>query len=215
MQESMSSFEKKTEIQEEKQAALDKIKASIVKNLVCPLKDEATNLVFGKGNPDAKIFFIGEAPGEKEDLQGVPFVGRAGKELNELLNSIDLSLKDVYIANILKYRPPKNRDPKKEEIKNHTPYLIEQIKAVKPTVICTLGNFSTKFVLANFDTDGMKQIKGIADLHGKPVMVEGEDYSFKVIPLYHPAAMLYRPKLRGALKKDFQKMSKMLKKEKK
>ena len=109
MQESISSFEKKTKIQEEKQAALDKIKASIVKNLVCPLKDEATNLVFGKGNSDAKIFFIGEAPGEKEDLQGVPFVGRAGKELNELLNSIDLSLKDVYIANILKYRPPRGK----------------------------------------------------------------------------------------------------------
>jgi len=191
---------------------LESIKKKIIDELVCPLKDEATNLVFGKGNPDADILFIGEAPGKDEDLKGIPFVGRAGKELDQLLHSINLSLDDVYIANILKYRPPKNRNPSMEEIKNHTPYLIEQIKAIKPKVIATLGNFSTKFVLAKFDPSKMKEIDGISKLHGKFIEIDVDGAKFKVVPLYHPAAMLYRPKLRGALKKDFKKINKELKK---
>lgn len=171
-----------------------------------PLKDTATNLVFGKGNPDADILFIGEAPGEKEDLQGEPFVGAAGRELDKLLSSIGLTLKDVYIANILKYRPPGNRDPTEEEIRRHTPYLVEQIKAIKPKVICTLGNFATKFVLAGFTVEGMKRIPGISVLHGKPRNMTLEGYSFTVIPLYHPAAMLYKPPLRKVLEEDFRKL---------
>ncbi|MBW3021210.1 uracil-DNA glycosylase [Candidatus Woesearchaeota archaeon] len=211
MQESLSSFKKKTPEQEKKQKLLDNIKSKLLKELVCPLRDEANNLVFGKGNPDADILFIGEAPGEKEDLQGIPFIGRAGKELDQLLHSINLSLEDVYIANILKYRPPKNRDPKKEEIISHTPYLIEQIKAINPKVICTLGNFSTKFVLSKFNPEEMKKIDGVSELHGKPIDIKINKLNFKVVPLYHPAAMLYRPKLRGALKKDFKKINKVIK----
>ena len=182
---------------------MDGIKTEILERMQCPLKDAATNLVFGKGNSSAKLMFIGEAPGEKEDLEGVPFVGRAGKQLDGLLSSISLSLDDVYIANILKYRPPKNRDPTMDEIKRHTPYLIKQIEAIKPKVIATLGNFSTKFVLAKFNPEGMKKVSGISDLHGKPVEIEVNGVPFLVIPLYHPAAMLYRPKLRDTLEADF------------
>src|SRR3990167_2004068 len=97
----------------------------------CPLKDAATNLVFGKGNPEAKILFIGEAPGANEDLQGLPFVGAAGKQLDSFLHMINLCIEDVYIANILKYRPPDNRPPNKDEIRTHTPFLIEQIKIIQ------------------------------------------------------------------------------------
>ena len=187
----------------EKPGSLNEVRARILRDMDCPLKDSATNLVFGKGNPDAKIMFIGEAPGEKEDLQGIPFVGRAGNELDKLLHSIGLGIDDVYIANILKYRPPNNRDPTVDEIRRHTPYLVEQIKIIKPRVICTLGNFSTKFVLAGLDVDGMKKIGGISFLHGKPVDMEIDGVHAKVVPLYHPAAMLYKPPLRKVLEEDF------------
>ncbi len=175
-----------------------------------PLKETATNLVFGKGNPEAKILFIGEAPGRNEDLEGQPFVGAAGKQLDKLLNSIGLSIEDVYIANILKYRPPQNRNPNPEEIKAHTPFLVEQIKIIQPKIICTLGNYATKFVLANFDAEGMKKIGGITFLHGKPVEKEINGLKFKVMPLYHPAAILYKPQLRIALEEDFQKIKELL-----
>ena len=177
----------------------------------CPLKDAAKNLVFGKGNPDASIMFIGEAPGAQEDELGVPFVGSAGKELDKLLRSIHLTLDDVYIANILKYRPPENRDPSIDEIYRHTPYLIEQIKAIKPKIICTLGNYSTKFVLASFNVPDMKKIDGITRLHGKVHHLNIDGMDFIVIPLYHPAAMLYNPNLRAVLTEDFLEMEKTLK----
>ena len=194
----------------DKTAALSSIKTRIENELVCELKDNATNMVFGKGNPDAPILFVGEAPGEKEDLSGLPFVGAAGKQLDKLLNSIGLTLDGCYVANILKYRPPKNRDPVVEEIRNHTPYLIEQIKVIKPSVICTLGNFSTKFVLAGFNVDGMKKIEGVSKLHGaiQHVVMDGEE--IVVVPLYHPAACLYRPQLRTVLEEDFQKIKTIL-----
>lgn len=128
--------------------ALKKLEQEISKKLNCELKKDA-NLVFGKGNPDAKIMFIGEAPGKKEDEKKEPFVGRAGTELNKCLEHINLTLNDVYIANILKYRPPKNRNPTKQEIIIHAPYLIKQIEIIQPKIICPLGNFATKFVLAN------------------------------------------------------------------
>lgn len=189
---------------------LDTVKNKILNELICPLKDNAKNLVFGKGNPDAKIMFIGEAPGEKEDELGMPFVGAAGKELDKLLRSINLTLEDVYIANILKYRPPNNRDPTKEEIKRHTPYLIEQIKIIRPKIICTLGNYATKFVLASFDISKMNKIEGISKIHGKVREIQIEDRVIKVIPLYHPAAMLYNPVLRNILAQDFLAVEKML-----
>jgi DNA polymerase len=194
----------------DKAASLDKIKQSILTDLDCPLKDSAKNLVFGKGNPNAKIMFIGEAPGEQEDLQGIPFVGAAGKRLDELLHSIGLTINDCYIANILKYHPPQNRDPAIEEIKRHTPYLIEQIKIIRPIVIATLGNFATKFILARFDVDSMKKVGGITYLHGKPTNLEVDGFSATVIPLYHPAAMLYKPALRDVLAKDFLIIKKVL-----
>lgn len=189
---------------------LDKVREKILSEMQCPLKDAAKNLVFGKGNPDASILFIGEAPGAKEDELGIPFVGAAGKELDKLLRSINLTLDDVYIANILKYRPPENRDPNIDEIYRHTPYLIEQIKIIKPKIICTLGNYSTKFVLAQFNIPNMKKISGITQLHGKanPITIDGTE--FLVIPLYHPAAMLYNPNLRAILAEDFLKMGEIL-----
>ncbi|GIU69481.1 MAG: DNA polymerase [Candidatus Woesearchaeota archaeon] len=186
-----------------KSEKLEEVRLSIIKEMVCPLKDSARNLVFGKGNPDAKIMFIGEAPGEKEDELGMPFVGAAGRELDKLLNIIGLTIDDVYIANILKYRPPNNRDPTKEEIYRHTPYLIEQIKIINPKIICTLGNYATKFILASFNVEKMKTIPGITKLHGKLKEIQIGSNIVKVIPLYHPAAMLYNPVLRTIIEKDF------------
>ncbi len=189
---------------------LEHIRERILKEMQCPLKDAAHSLVFGKGNARAAIMFIGEAPGEQEDLQGIPFVGAAGRELDKLLHTIGLTLDAVYIANILKYRPPDNRNPTDEEIVRHTPYLIEQIATIKPRIICTLGNFATKFVLARFNPQDMKKIGGISHLHGIPTTVSVNDLSFTVMPLYHPAAMLHNPKLRSVLHEDFQKMKKLL-----
>jgi uracil-DNA glycosylase len=194
----------------DKKTLLDELRKKVASELDCPLKKTATNLVFGKGNPDAPIMFIGEAPGEKEDLQGIPFVGAAGRELDKLLHSIGMTIDDCYIANILKFRPPENRNPTVEEIRRHTPYLIEQIMIIKPKIIATLGNFSTKFVLAKFDVNKMKSIGGISFLHGKPVKVDIDHHSFAVVPLYHPAAMLYNPKLRKELDADFLNMGQYL-----
>jgi len=191
-----------------KQRDLKRIKKETDKKLICELKNEATNIVFGKGNPNAKIMFIGEAPGKKEDLQGEPFVGKAGKELDKLLNSIGLTLKDVYITNILKYRPPKNRNPSLNEIKTHTPYLIKQIQTIKPQIICTLGNYATKFALSGFKPENMNKIKGITTLHGEVQEIN----NLKIYPLYHPAATLYNPKLRKTLEQDFSKLQELLKK---
>ncbi len=186
---------------------LEELKKEIEsKNL--PLAEN--NLVFGKGNPKAKILFIGEAPGAKEDELGVPFVGSAGKELDKLLNSINLDLDDVYIANILKYRPPNNRNPSIEEIKSHTPFLIKQISIINPKIICTLGNYATKFVLSGFEVLGMNKIEGISKLHGKPKNIVLAGSPRIVIPLYHPASMLYNPGLRKVLELDFKVISSFL-----
>ena len=175
-----------------------------------PLKETATNLVFGKGNPEARIMFIGEAPGANEDLQGEPFVGAAGKNLDRLLNHISLTIENVYIANILKYRPPNNRNPNIEEIKSHTPFLIEQIRIIKPRFVCTLGNFSTKFVLAGFDPNKMKKIGGITTLHGKISEVQLGTSVIKVFPLFHPAAMIYNRGLKETIENDFLELQKHL-----
>lgn len=193
-------------LKESKKEQLQKIEQEIKQNLKCDLKNASTNLVFGKGNPNAKILFIGEAPGKKEDLEGQPFVGSAGKKLDELLKQINLTINDVYIANILKYRPPQNRNPQIKEIKTHTPYLLQQIQIIKPKIICTLGNYSTKFALAGFKTEGMNKIPKITEIHGKPQTMN----KLKIMPLYHPAAMLYNPKLKETMQKDFKKLKKIL-----
>lgn len=192
---------------EEELSALQK---QIEQELICPLKDAATHIVFGKGNPQARIVFIGEAPGREEDLQGKPFVGRAGQELDKLLRKIGLKLDDVYICNILKYRPPQNRDPTVEEINNHTPYLIAQLKIIKPEVVITLGNYSTKFVLAGFNSEGMNKVAGITKLHGSTQQVTLDDLTITVMPMYHPAAMLYNPSLRNIMDIDFLALAKRL-----
>jgi len=189
---------------------LQEIEEDILKNLKCELKDMAQNLVFGKGNPKADILFIGEAPGAKEDEQGIPFVGKAGKDLDSQLNKIGLSLEDVYIANILKYRPPKNRDPNPDEMLKHTPFLVEQIKVIKPKVICTLGNFSTKFVLANGDVKEMKKVEGVDKLHGKIIEVEFFGEKIKVFPIHHPSSIIYSKDRRKWFGEDFLELERIL-----
>ena len=191
---------------------LNEIEQSILKNLVCPLRDEAKNLVFGKGNETAQIFIIAEAPGKKEDETGLPFMGASGKRLDGFLTHIELTLDDVYIANILKYRPPKNRDPTIEEMHNHTPYLLQQILAVDPLVILPLGKFATQFVLAGFKVDkaAFKLQPKISELHGTSHKVIVGKKTYTVIPLYHPAATIYNQKLRPIMKEDLEKVKKII-----
>jgi len=192
-----------------KEEELAGIRGRIERELDCPLKKDATNLVFGKGNVDASVLIIGEAPGKNEDLEGIPFVGKAGKNLDEYLKLAGLSLESVYIANILKYRPPKNRNPTTEEISAHTPYLLEQIRIISPLILVPLGNFATKFVLGGFSVAGMKEIEGISKLHGKKFEVEFEGRKIFVYPMYHPAAAIYNRKLIEELKKDFEALGKL------
>ena len=160
----------------------------------CSLCQGRTNLVFGAGNEKAEIVFVGEAPGYYEDKEGKPFVGQAGKVLDKLLDSIGLKREDVYIANVLKCRPPENRDPLPEEIQTCKPYLFKQIEIIKPRVICTLGNFATQTILE-------KKV-GITKVRGKPVPVR----NFFVFPLFHPAAALHQNWVLEPLREDFRKL---------
>ncbi|MBI2003850.1 uracil-DNA glycosylase [Candidatus Pacearchaeota archaeon] len=162
------------------------------------------NIVVGKGNLNANILFVGEAPGKNEDLQGEPFVGLAGKNLDKLLAKVGLSMNDVYIANILKCRPPENRDPLPEEIKAHTPWLLEQIKKIKPKVVCSLGNYATKFFLAKGEVDLMKNQPGITSIHGNVKNIEMRNIKFRLIPLFHPAAIIYNRNLISLWEKDME-----------
>ena len=162
------------------------------------------NIVLGKGNPKASILFVGEAPGKKEDEQGIPFVGAAGKNLDKLLAEVKLSLDDIYVTNILKCRPPENRVPSPEEIRAHTPFLIKQIREMRPKVVCSLGNYSTKFFFAGLNPEQMKEQPGITQVHGKVKMMEFEGIKFKLIPLFHPAAIIYNRKLLPLWDKDME-----------
>jgi DNA polymerase len=164
----------------------------------CALARTRTNLVFGVGDPRARLMFIGEAPGRNEDLQGEPFVGAAGKLLDELLASIGLARSQVYIANVLKCRPPGNRDPLAEEMERCTPFLEEQVRLIDPEVIATLGNFATRHVL--------KTQTGITRLRGRLFRVDGR----KVVPIYHPAAALYDRTKQDVLFADFQRLKAVL-----
>ena len=160
------------------------------------------NIVVGKGNDKADILFVGEAPGRKEDEEGLPFVGAAGKNLDKLLDKVGLSMDDVYIANILKCRPPENRDPSIDEIKAHTPWLLKQIKEINPKVVCSLGNYATKFFMAEGEVDKMKDQLGITKVHGKVQMVSIGNTPIKLIPLFHPAAIIYNRSLIGVWEED-------------
>lgn len=177
---------------------LPEIEAQVAQCRRCPLCDGRTQTVFGVGNPDARVLFIGEAPGKNEDLQGEPFVGAAGKYLNELLAIAGLSRDEVYIANVLKCRPPGNRNPQIEEIEACAPFLREQTRTINPEFIVTLGNFATKFVL--------KTDMGITRLHGT-LQQAGR---FKVFPIFHPAAALYDGSKRIALEDDFTTLGELL-----
>jgi uracil-DNA glycosylase family 4 len=164
----------------------------------CPLGDTRTTLVFGVGDAHARVMFVGEAPGKNEDLKGEPFVGAAGQLLNELLAHAGLTREDVYIANVLKCRPPNNRDPEPLEIETCTPFLREQIRVIGPEVLVTLGNFATKFVL--------RTETGITRLHGRAQQAG----RFTVLPIFHPAAAIYDRTKRDALFADFETLRDLL-----
>jgi DNA polymerase len=185
-----------------KQVLLEQIKADILKNNICPdLAREATNLVMGDGNVDAEIVLIGEAPGKNEDLQGLPFVGAAGKFLNQMLESADIKRSDVYITNIVKYRPPNNRDPLPEEKAAFWPYLVRQLDVIKPQIVVTLGRHSMEYFLPN---------QKISMIHGQPKRIPFGEMKIVVVPLYHPAAALYNGSMRTTLISDFNKLLKII-----
>jgi DNA polymerase len=161
----------------------------------CPLHETRTKAVFGAGNADADLMFVGEAPGAEEDRQGLPFVGRAGQLLNQLLEEIGLGRDDVFIANVLKSRPPDNRDPLPSEIQACEPYLWEQVHLIEPRVVCTLGNFSTK-LLSGSQT-------GITKVRGTPQVHELGGRTVYLLPLFHPAAALRTPAVKETLRADF------------
>jgi DNA polymerase len=161
----------------------------------CPLHETRTKAVFGAGNADADLMFVGEAPGAEEDKQGLPFVGRAGQLLNELLEEIGLSREEVFICNVLKSRPPNNRDPLPTEIAACEPYLFEQVRLIQPRVVCTLGNFATKLLTGN--PTGITRVRGTPQTHelgGRTVFL---------LPLFHPAAALRTPAVKEHLRGDF------------
>jgi uracil-DNA glycosylase len=160
------------------------------------------NVVFGAGNADAELMFIGEAPGASEDEQGIPFVGRAGKLLEKLLDEIDIKRTDVFIGNTLKCRPPGNRDPLPVELDNCHEYLLRQVELIQPTVICSLGNFSTKLLRGD--------PTGITRLHGQPEVLVLGRRAVRLYPIYHPAAALYTPSMLETLREDFARLPDLL-----
>jgi uracil-DNA glycosylase family 4 len=174
-----------------KQVKLDDIRQQIVDDKVTPeLAAQATQLVFGDGNAEAELVFIGEAPGKNEDLQGIPFVGAAGQFLNDMLGMIGLKRKDIYITNIVKYRPPNNRDPYPEEKQVFLPYLESQLEVIQPLLVVTLGRHSLNCFLPDLQ---------ISKVHGQPKRYKGRVY----LPLFHPAAALYNGSMRQTLIDDF------------
>jgi uracil-DNA glycosylase family 4 len=179
----------------DKQTQLDQLRQSILDNNICSeLAAQATNLVMGDGNIDADIVFIGEAPGKKEDEAGLPFIGASGKFLNAMLEQAGMDRGDVYITNIVKYRPPNNRDPNKKEKAAFLPYLLKQLEIIQPKVVITLGRHSMEYFLPD-----MK----IGDIHGQVQNITVNGTSLVIMPLYHPAAALYNGRLRQTLIDDF------------
>ena len=182
----------------DKPKLLEQIKADIIKQNICPdLAQEATQLVFGTGSLDAELVFIGEAPGKNEDIQGLPFVGAAGKFLDEMLASINLARDDVYITNIVKYRPPGNRDPLPDEKAAFLPFLRSQLEVIDPKLVVTLGRHSMDSLLPGLQ---------ISKVHGQPKRYKGQVY----LPLFHPAAALYNGGMRQTLIDDFARIPRVL-----
>lgn len=187
------------DLRADKQALLDDLKDDIIAhNLTPELAAQASQLVMGDGNADAEIVFIGEAPGKKEDIKGLPFVGASGRFLNEMLLAAEMDRSDVYITNIVKYRPPNNRDPTKQEKQAFLSYLLRQLEIINPKVIVTLGRHSMEFFLPE---------ARISEVHGqaiqKTITLGDNSYQWLIVPLYHPAAALYNGSLRQTLKDDF------------
>jgi len=185
-----------------KQEKLEKVHEKWLKKCKCQLKEEATQGVPGHGNPDSEIIFIGEAPGKEEDLQGKPFVGAAGKFLNEMLEDIKMKREDIYITNVVKYRPPNNRDPLPEEKESCVEWLEEEIKIINPKLIVFLGRHS----LQNFFPN-----EKISEVHGK-ILKKKTKIGDTFLALYHPAAALYNGSMREVLIEDFKKLPRVLEK---
>jgi len=182
-----------------KRELMDQVVKEILECRKCDLWKSRRNPVPGEGSLDAKIMFIGEAPGYWEDVKGRPFVGAAGKLLDKLLAGIGLSREEVFIGNILKCRPPGNRDPQPEEVYACTPYLDRQIRIIKPKIIVTLGRHASAYI---FSKAGIP-FSGISKVHGKVYSAEVLDLDVTLIPMYHPAVALYNAKLKSALEEDF------------
>ena len=187
----------------DKQKKLEELNNYWQENCQCELRKTATQAVLGQGNASSEIVFIGEAPGKKEDEEGVPFVGSAGKFLSELLDSIKLKREDIYITNIVKYRPPGNRDPEPKEKEDCNEWLINELKIISPKLIVFLG----RHAMSRF----FPELK-ISEAHGKLIIKKFPEFEEKLhfLPLYHPAAALYNGGMRETLIKDFKKISKVL-----
>lgn len=186
-----------------KEDELKKLKKEMEEDRSLPLREGATQLVFGEGNPDAEIYFLGEGPGFHEDRLGRPFVGQAGKLLDRLIESIGLKREDVYISNVVRFRPPENRDPLPKEIEAFRPYVDREIGIVNPKLIVTLGRFS----MGKFLLDAK-----ISQVHGKPRTVQWKGKSVIVVPMYHPAAALRSLDIMRQIREDFKIIPEMLKK---
>lgn len=177
---------------------LEEIRAQVERCHACSLCEGRTNVVFGEGDPHARVLIVGEAPGKNEDLQGKPFVGAAGKFLDELLEAAGLKREEVFIANVLKCRPPSNRNPQANEIETCAPFLRMQTQTIDPLVIVTMGNFATQFILRT--GTGITQLRGTVQQAGR----------FVVLPVFHPAAAIYDRSKRDVLLADFQQVGELV-----
>jgi len=183
-------------------ALLEAFAAEVAGCTRCVLSETRTQVVFGSGPPDAALMFVGEAPGFHEDKRGVPFVGAAGKLLDKLLAEIGMTRDQVYVVNVLKCRPPGNRDPKVDEIEACQSHLFHQIELIQPTVVATLGNFATKLLSGSPE--------GITKVHGQEQHVDLGGSSVLLYPIFHPAAALYTPRMLDVLKADFARLPALL-----
>lgn len=186
-----------------KKEELEKLKREMEEDKNLPLRGGATQLVFGEGNPDSEIYFLGEGPGFHEDRLGRPFVGQAGKLLDKLIENIGLKREDVYISNVIRFRPPENRDPLPEEIESFRPYVDREIEIVNPKIIVTLGRFSMGKFLPNAK---------VSQVHGKPRAINWHGKNVTVIPMYHPAAALRSLDIMRQIREDFKIIPEILRK---
>lgn len=182
--------------------------AQTLAHSTCPLAKTATHSVPGEGSPDASVIFVGEAPGKNEDATGRPFVGSAGKILDQLLGSIGLDRVDTFITSIEKFRPPGNRDPRPEEVAACFPVLIQQIEIIKPKIVVPLGRHALRHLLQWSTGTEIREAGLIESMHGKPLPLK---QGFTLLPMYHPAAAIYRRALLPTLQADFQELKRLLK----